>query len=117
MPLSWCPHLDSVRKNFKVEEFDIHRKCKTCDNEGENWICLCCHMVFCSRYVHEHMVIHSTESNHLVALSFSDISVWCYGCDDYVDNAQLYEMKNALHKNKSAGDEMPKAVENSIIME
>ena len=43
------------------------------------------------------MVIHSAENQHLVTLSFSDISVWCYGCDDYVDNDVLYKMKNALH--------------------
>ena len=40
--------------------------------------------VFCSRYVQEHMLFHSIESQHLVTLSFSDISVWCYACEDYV---------------------------------
>ena len=114
MPLSWCPHLETIKKEFKLEDFDIKRKCKTCENEGENWICLCCHQVYCSRYVNEHMVFHSIESEHLVTISFSDISCWCYGCDDYVDNDILYEMKNALHKKKFNGEEMPKKTQNEV---
>ena len=85
--------------------------------QGENWICLVCHKVFCSRYVNEHMVIHSAEAQHLVTLSFSDISVWCYGCEDYVDNECLYEMKNALHKNKFNGEEMPKKSCSALVLE
>ena len=107
MPIAWCPHLETVSKNVTEDLFDVKRKCENCDNEGENWICLSCHKVFCSRYVNEHMVFHSVETEHLVTLSFSDISVWCYGCEDYVDNELLYEMKNALHKNKFKCD-MPK---------
>ena len=63
------------------------------------------------------MVIHSAENQHLVTLSFSDISVWCYGCDDYVDNDILYKMKNALHRNKFDGEEMPRKTSNILVME
>lgn len=31
------------------------------------------------------MVKHNEETGHPIALSFSDISVWCYACDDYID--------------------------------
>ena len=42
-----------------------------------------------------------------MALSFSDLSVWCYCCDNYVDNIKLYDVKNAAHKDKF-GEEMIK---------
>ena len=42
-----------------------------------------------------------------MGLSFSDLSVWCYGCDNYVDNEQLYGIKNAAHRDKF-GEEMMK---------
>lgn len=108
MPLSWCPHLENIETKINCDDFDVNKKCESCENIGENWICLTCHKVFCSRYINEHMVFHSIETQHVVTLSFSDISVWCYGCDDYVDNETLYEMKNALHKNKFNGEEMPR---------
>ena len=50
--------------------------------------------VFCSRYVHEHMLFHSIAEEHLVVLSYSDLSVWCYACSDYVDNEVQYEKQN-----------------------
>ena len=109
VPLTWCPHLETVTKDFDEALFDVKRKCENCDNVGENWICLVCHRVFCSRYVQEHSLFHSLESEHVVTLSFSDISVWCYACNDYIDNDSLYQMKNALHKNKFDGVSMPKA--------
>ena len=74
MPIPWCPHLETISENFDVKDYDVKRLCEVCNNEGENWICLVCHKVFCSRYVNEHMVIHSAEAQHLVTLSFSDIS-------------------------------------------
>ena len=42
--------------------------------------------IFPPRYVAGHSLSHSTESEHMLALSFSDLSVWCYCCDNYVDN-------------------------------
>lgn len=108
MPLEWCPHLESIKKDFQLQDFDVMKKCKSCENVGENWICLVCHDVFCSRYVNQHMVSHHAESDHCITISFSDLSCWCYGCDDYVDNECLYDMKNALHKNKFNGEEMPR---------
>ena len=69
-------------------------------------ICLVCREVFCSRYVNEHMVGHNSTSGHQLAISMADLSVWCYACDYYVDNAKLFPAKNALHKSKF-GEEMP----------
>ena len=71
-------------------------------------ICLVCRQVFCSRYVNEHMVGHNSASGHELAISMADLSVWCYACDYYVDNAKLFPAKNALHKSKF-GEEMPQS--------
>jgi histone deacetylase 6 len=59
-----------------------------------------CNKVFCSRFVHGHMVDHNASSQHPLALSMADLSVWCYGCDFYVDNQALLPFKSLLHLNK-----------------
>ena len=40
------------------------------------------------------MLFHSIAEEHLVVLSYSDLSVWCYACSDYVDNEVQYEKQN-----------------------
>lgn len=42
--------------------------------------------VLCGRYVNEHMSRHGHEIGHPLTLSFSDLSVWCYQCEAYIDN-------------------------------
>jgi len=42
--------------------------------------------VHCSRYVNGHMEIHRNTRSHAMALSYADLSVWCYNCDAYVHN-------------------------------
>lgn len=32
------------------------------------------------------MVEHGENAAHPLCLSFSDLSVWCYGCEAYIDN-------------------------------
>ena len=113
MPLSWCPHLEEVNDEFKVKDFDVKKKCEFCENEGENWICLTCHKVYCSRYVNQHMLNHSQATLHAIALSFSDLSCWCFHCDDYISNDKLYDLENALHRNKFNGEVMPRKSNNS----
>uniref|UniRef100_A0A4W4E462 Protein deacetylase HDAC6 n=1 Tax=Electrophorus electricus TaxID=8005 RepID=A0A4W4E462_ELEEL len=104
-PLSWCPHLDSVRP-VPPGGMDVFRPCEECGAEMENWICLCCYKVLCGRFVNEHMVTHSQVSGHALVLSFADLSVWCYPCESYVHNKMLYEAKNSAHLTKF-GEEIP----------
>ena len=59
------------------------------------------------RYKNSHCVAHSSSSGHCLALSYSDLSAWCYGCDSYVDNQLLYQVKNMAHRHKF-GEEMLK---------
>lgn len=79
--------------------------CNECSSEAENWMCLSCHKVLCGRYVMEHMMFHNIETSHPMALSFSDLSVWCYPCESYIDNKKLHVYKNLAHLHKF-GEEM-----------
>ncbi|XP_049780819.1 histone deacetylase 6 isoform X2 [Schistocerca cancellata] len=105
VPLPGCPHLDRVRE---VPPCGINctLPCLECGSTRENWICLECYTVHCGRYVNGHMVEHGMEMSHPITLSFSDISVWCYACEAYIENQVLYSAKNAVHRSKF-GTEMP----------
>lgn len=72
----------------------------------ENWICLICFKVCCGRMILKHMLNHHTETDHPLTLSFSDLSVWCYKCEAYIDNPILYKFKNLAYQNKF-GEELP----------
>ena len=75
--------------------------------KGENWWCLTCHGIFCSRYVNGHGLEHwkdtknerrddkqmETEASgikaeqppgHCIAVSLADLSVWCHECGAYL---------------------------------
>jgi hypothetical protein len=65
---------------------------------GENWLCLHCGVIRCSRYVNAHGLAHwkdsqrdDTESGvgHCIALSLADFSVWCHACGAYVQHPSL----------------------------
>ncbi|KAL4226056.1 Histone deacetylase domain [Mactra antiquata] len=84
-PLRWCAHLEQV-KPLPADGLNVEDPCEDCQNKGENWVCLVCFKVYCSRYVKEHMVKHGEDSKHPVVLSYADLSVWCYECDNYLDN-------------------------------
>ncbi|KAM3872288.1 histone deacetylase 6 [Diretmus argenteus] len=104
--LSWCPHLDVV-KPLSPAGIDIFLPCQDCGSDAENWTCLTCYQVFCSRYVNEHMVTHGVVAEHPIVLSFADLSIWCYLCEAYVHNQVLFEAKNAAHQAKFGQDSPP----------
>jgi hypothetical protein len=72
-----------------------------CPN-GENWLCLTCRRVLCSRYVNGHGLQHwkdtccqeenervgdtkkTAATGHCVAVSLADLSVWCHVCEAYL---------------------------------
>jgi len=106
-PLTWCPHLSSLPSEESLaESIDTKAPCQECRDTKENWLCLHCFQTNCSRYINEHQLSHSSSSGHPLALSFSDLSVWCFVCDSYVDNQQLYPAKNKAHRHKFNGEEM-----------
>lgn len=104
-PLSWCPHLMAVCP-IPAAGLDVSQPCKTCGTVQENWVCLTCYQVYCSRYVNAHMVCHHEASEHPLVLSCVDLSTWCYVCQAYVHHEDLQDVKNAAHQNKF-GEDMP----------
>ena len=109
-PHTLSHHSDSLLKFLKkvsqkigeypedVNIFDHETQCESCcssKKEGiplhpeyrgvkEDWICLDCCDVNCSRYVRGHSAQHFSDTQHALAFSFSDASYWCYECDYYV---------------------------------
>lgn len=89
IPLRDCPHLDSVN-DVPSRGIDVHLPCMECGSNVENWICLQCYTVHCARNINQHALLHADETQHPLTLSFSDLSVWCYGCEAYIDNPVRY---------------------------
>ncbi|XP_017758802.1 PREDICTED: histone deacetylase 6 isoform X2 [Eufriesea mexicana] len=100
-----CPHLDNIR-DVPVSGIDIRSPCIRCGSTTENWVCLQCYIVHCARNINQHGVLHAEEMEHPLALSFSDLSVWCYKCEAYIDNPRLYAARNAAHQSKF-NEELP----------
>ena len=94
-PKTNCPHcLDSFVENLDSAIVSLRTTlltspCKICADSSENWFCLSCENVFCSRYVQGHMSSHNAEMKHPIAFSLSDGSFWCYECNSYIINNQL----------------------------
>ena len=91
-PLKECPHCIPGVNITPVEEFKditIKTPCYACSHDQENWICLKCKVIGCSRYVNNHMLEHHEKEQHPLVLSFADFSYWCYGCDHYVVSKHL----------------------------
>lgn len=101
-PKSDCSHVQLLLNTASLH-MDMSKPCGSCGNVGENWLCLLCSVVMCSRYVNSHMVEHnSKEPGHMLVLSFSDLSVWCYDCDSYVSSPQLQPILEAAELAKGA---------------
>lgn len=115
-PIKDCPHtlqkhsdnllqflsdsLKLLQENPKVNNIFSLLKCKKCVDMGkheraseENWLCLTCNQISCSRYVESHGADHNVETKHPIAFSFSDASFWCYSCDSYVTSKRLDRLR------------------------
>lgn len=107
-----CPHLVEVDVTAILQRFSkdiLARPCASCQDFSENWMCLQCEEVYCSRYVQEHMLMHGIESEHRVVVSFSDASFWCYGCESYIYSPQLGQLARKIGKIKFPEGENGKA--------
>ncbi|KAH7575386.1 hypothetical protein ACOSP7_005066 [Xanthoceras sorbifolium] len=91
-----CEHLASLLSDL-VHIPTPDTPCNRCHQPSENWLCLCCKDVLCSRFVNKHMLQHYQQTNHSVALSYSDLSVWCFKCDAYLD-AQVIPQLRPVHE-------------------
>jgi hypothetical protein len=81
----------------------------SCSALGENWLCLECGQIHCSRYVHGHGLQHwedsknttttDTDKNddgHCLAVSLADLSVWCHVCKAYLKHETLKPLLQRL---------------------
>ncbi|PIA33161.1 hypothetical protein AQUCO_04200135v1 [Aquilegia coerulea] len=64
-----CEHLNSLASDLSHIPTP-HTPCYRCQHPAENWLCLCCKDVFCSRFVNKHMLQHYQQRNHCLALSY-----------------------------------------------
>ncbi|KAK9286218.1 hypothetical protein L1049_014603 [Liquidambar formosana] len=87
-----CDHLGSLTSDLSHIPTP-NTQCNRCNNPNENWLCLCCKDVFCSRFVNKHMLEHFQQTSHGLALSYSDLSVWCYSCDAYLDAQVIPQLR------------------------
>ncbi|KAJ4966552.1 hypothetical protein NE237_018401 [Protea cynaroides] len=88
-----CEHLSSLSSDLlHVPTPDT--PCNRCHHPTENWLCLCCKDVLCSRFVNKHMLEHYQETKHCLALSYSDLSVWCFSCDAYLDAQVILQLRS-----------------------
>ena len=122
-----CPHIPPLCARMAPPSDDLARAllaapCGECGDCRENWVNVADGKVLCSRYVSGHMLDHvmaakvsaaaagtggvdgtgtGTEAavNPCVAISFSDLSVWCFECDSYCSspstNAWLLPLRRA----------------------
>lgn len=77
--------------------------CKQCNLDIENWICLTCGEIHCSREINSHMIDHNQNTQHPVVLSLLDLSAWCYLCDCYIINPQINMARSILSRLKPGG--------------
>ena len=97
-PKSSCPHLwgafdfEFPCKLSRQLLFD--EPCADCGSVQEEWICLSCCRVSCSRFVNGDAEMHwmgtlESDNPHCLAMSRRDLSIWCYTCNSYVRHDAL----------------------------
>jgi len=108
-PKEDCPHIGSVAVGASemVQSAFHTNQCSTCGDSNENWMCMSCGVTCCSRYVKGHASTHNADTGHPISISFSDLSVWCYKCDEYIKHRDILPVINALHQSKF-GENMKK---------
>jgi hypothetical protein len=99
---SFCSFLPNIHKTDDgigraKEEIDGN----SCPSQDENWICLQCGVIRCSRYQYGHGIRHWEEtqqsdpgldqSGHCISASLTDLSVWCHLCKAYLDGTIVRE--------------------------
>ncbi|KAI9317397.1 hypothetical protein BX666DRAFT_1936891 [Dichotomocladium elegans] len=100
-PITNCPH---VPAQLPTQVF-LSSSCRACNEPQENWQCLTCNAVLCSRYRNAHMLAHFNENkSHAVCLSYSDLSLWCFACENYINNSSLQDLKYTAYIAKFGED-------------
>eukprot|EP00096_Caligus_rogercresseyi_P009393 TRINITY_DN3185_c0_g1_i1.p1 TRINITY_DN3185_c0_g1~~TRINITY_DN3185_c0_g1_i1.p1 ORF type:complete len:547 (-),score=156.85 TRINITY_DN3185_c0_g1_i1:247-1887(-) len=93
-----CPHLvsEKILPGTRVER---PFKCSKCDLSTSLWLCVSCGSVNCGRYASAHGLSHFSENpSHSVVMESSELSLFCYLCDDFIINEcpRLLSLREAL---------------------
>ena len=138
-PIRTCPHVDALVQ-ITLDQLPANPMDTVCDYHttrdallgtgrsksvtddtglcprGENWLCLTCGCVRCSRYINGHGIEHWKEtkgddnqkSGHALAVSLADLSVWCHECQNYLvshENPRLQPIVERLEALKFAPEQ------------
>jgi len=98
-----CNHVEScidVQNLANIGNFIPGAACNTCQYPNEIWYCVTCAAISCGRHVKGHALDHFKSTGHSIAISFEDLSCWCYTCNDYIEHKALDPGVFALHMKK-----------------
>jgi len=123
-----CPHIDELGYGCLVQRCQLKfgKPCVHGCKGDENWVCLMCGESRCGRYGNRHALQHWQKTKqddearitvgeaaagrvargHCLSLSLSDLSVWCYECDGYVQHESLGPLVKTMECLKFGGDEV-----------
>ncbi|KAG0452051.1 hypothetical protein HPP92_026175 [Vanilla planifolia] len=87
-----CGHLQSLSSDLHHIPSPVS-PCTRCQHSAENWLCLSCKDVLCSRFINKHMLDHHQKTGHCLVLSFSDLSVWCFVCEAYLNVQKIQPLQ------------------------
>ena len=88
-----CAHVRAREMMMGVDALVVPQTCgdARCASARELWTCVRCGATGCGRYQRGCMLAHSETcaSGACAALSWDDLSVWCYACKSYVTHEVL----------------------------
>ena len=106
-----CSHVSPKQGTGSAKsDVDVDGSCPS----RENWICLQCGVVRCSRYVNGHGIAHYKDTlecdpgedraGHCVGVSLADLSVWCHACQAYLEDPVVHGLVRTLEVLKFADE-------------
>jgi len=114
IPKQTCEHIQYVDLISQISSILTKHRCIDCKNTSENWLCLSCGKIHCSRYVNNHGEEHwlftlLTDGDegigHCLTISLQDLSVWCYLCKSYIKNTRLNTLISNIEMKKFGCEE------------
>jgi histone deacetylase 6 len=108
IPKQTCEHVQDLHLLEEFNNID-NNQCIDCESTNENWLCLSCGEIHCSRYINNHgeghwlfTLLTDEQHNigHCLTISLQDLSVWCYSCKSYIKNIRLNPLIKQLESIK-----------------
>ncbi|VDP84815.1 unnamed protein product [Echinostoma caproni] len=102
-PITDCPHVSMLTSRSDWTP-NLNSPCSSCAETEEIWVCLVCDETGCGRYAQAHMLEHFKRTQHPIALSYADLSIWCYLCESYIRSPVLNEIQRIVYRAKFGED-------------